>query len=46
MQKRAFNVIIAIYKQLYDRIHSGDYQNPNQLLSKTPDEVQEMLVGK
>jgi conserved oligomeric Golgi complex subunit 6 len=46
VQKRAFNVIIAIYKQLYERIHSGDYQNPNQLLSKTPAEVEQTLVGK
>lgn len=46
VQKRAFNVIVAIYKQLYERIHSGDYQNPDQLLSKTPDQVQKMLVGR
>lgn len=46
VQKRAFNVIIAIYKQLYERIHSGDYQNPEQLLSKTPEQVQNILVGR
>lgn len=45
VQKRAFNVIVAIYRQLYERIHSGDYQNPEQLLSKTPEQVQNMLVG-
>lgn len=45
VQKRAFNVIVAIYKQLYERIHSGDYENPEQLLNKTPEEVQ-TLVGR
>lgn len=46
IQKRAFNVIIAIYKQLYERIHSGDYASPEQLLSKTPEEVQNILGGR
>lgn len=46
VQKRAFNVIVAIYKQLYEKIHSGEYQNPDQLLSKTPEQVQNMLVGR
>ncbi|KAG5666792.1 hypothetical protein PVAND_014802 [Polypedilum vanderplanki] len=46
VKKRAFSVIAAIYKQLYEKIHSGDYQNPDQLLSKTPEEVQNMLIGK
>lgn len=46
VQKRAFNVIVAIYKQLYDRIHSGDYANPEHLLSKTPDQVQDILGGR
>lgn len=45
VQRRALNVIIAIYKQLYERIHSGDYQRPEQLLSKTPEQVAEMLCG-
>jgi hypothetical protein len=44
VQKRAYSVIVAIYKQLYERIYSGDYQNPEQLLSKTPDQVQAMLT--
>jgi hypothetical protein len=46
VQKRAFKVIVAIYKQLYERIHSGDYQNPEQLLSKTPEQVQNILEGR
>jgi hypothetical protein len=46
VQKRAFSVISAIYKQLYEKINSGDYQNPEQLLSKTPDDVHKALVGK
>lgn len=46
VRKRAFNVIVAIYKQLYERIHSGDYENPEHLLSKTPDQVQDILGGR
>lgn len=44
IQKRACSVVVAIYKQLYERIYSGEYQNPEQLLSKTPDQVQAMLT--
>lgn len=44
IQKRSFSVIVAIYKQLYEKIHSGDYQNPELLLRKTPEEVQKMLI--
>lgn len=44
IQKRAFSVIAAIYKQLYDKIHSGEYQNPEQLLNKTPEEVSKALM--
>lgn len=46
IQKRAFSVIAAIYKQLYEKIHSGEYPNPEQLLSKKPEEVHAMLVGR
>ncbi|CAG9810797.1 unnamed protein product [Chironomus riparius] len=46
VQKRAFSVIAAIYKQLYEKIHSGEYPNPDQLLSKKPEEVHAMLVGR
>lgn len=44
VMKRSYSVIVAIYKQLYEKIHSGDYQNPEQLLKKTPDEVQKLLI--
>lgn len=47
VQKRSFSVIIAIYKQLYDRVHDpvNDYKNNEMLFSKTPEEVTELLSG-
>lgn len=45
VQKRSFSVIVAIYKQLHERIYSGEYQNPEQLLKKTPDEVRDILLN-
>lgn len=44
IQNRSVAIIVAIYKQLYEKIHSGDYQNPDQLLKKTPEEVQKLLI--
>lgn len=47
VQKRSFNVIIAIYKQLYERVHNPEngYENPEKVFSKTPEQVGEMLSG-
>lgn len=47
IQKRSFSVIIAIYKQLYDRVHdpNSGYQNPEWVFHKTPEQVTEMLTG-
>ncbi|XP_053685467.1 conserved oligomeric Golgi complex subunit 6 [Sabethes cyaneus] len=47
VQKRSFNVIVAIYKQIYERIHdpSSGYENPEAVLSKTPEQVTELLCG-
>ncbi|EFA00369.1 conserved oligomeric Golgi complex subunit 6 [Tribolium castaneum] len=45
VQKRAFDVLLAIYKQLYEGVHNPDnlYENPGSILSKTPDELMKML---
>lgn len=47
VQKRSFNVIIAIYKQLYERVHSAEkgYDQPEKVFNKTPEEVTELLSG-
>jgi conserved oligomeric Golgi complex subunit 6 len=44
IRTRANNVISAIYKGIYEKIYSGDYQNPEQLLKKTPEEVHKLLI--
>ncbi|KAG4071058.1 hypothetical protein HA402_001495 [Bradysia odoriphaga] len=45
VQKRAQSVIVAIYKQLYERVHdpSNEYQNTGSVFKKTPEEVAELL---
>ncbi|ETN67849.1 component of oligomeric golgi family complex [Anopheles darlingi] len=47
VQKRSFNVIIAIYRQIYERINdpANGYTNPETILSKTPEQVAELLCG-
>uniref|UniRef100_A0A182LWZ2 Conserved oligomeric Golgi complex subunit 6 n=1 Tax=Anopheles culicifacies TaxID=139723 RepID=A0A182LWZ2_9DIPT len=47
VQKRSFNVIIAIYRQIYERINDpqNGYANPETILSKTPEQVAELLCG-
>jgi len=47
VQKRSFTVIIAIYKQLYERVHDPEngFQNPSSIFNKTPEEVSEYLSG-
>lgn len=46
VQKRAYNVILAIYKQLYDRIMDtvADENYSDNLFNKTPEEVAELLA--
>lgn len=46
MQKRTFDVLIAIYKQLYEQIHDSTnlYEMPDTILTKTPDELAQMLI--
>lgn len=47
-QRRAFEVICAIYKQLYDACHEPKnlYQNPSSLFSHTPEELLKMLCSQ
>lgn len=47
VQKRSFNVIVAIYKQIYDRIHdpAGGFERPETVFAKTPEQVAELLCG-
>lgn len=47
VQKRSFNVIVAIYKQIYERIHdpAGGFERPETVLAKTPEQVAELLCG-
>ncbi|XP_015521577.1 conserved oligomeric Golgi complex subunit 6 [Neodiprion lecontei] len=46
-QRRSFEVIGAIYKQLYDGCHDpkNNYQNPNSLFTRTPEELLKALVS-
>ncbi|XP_058793235.1 conserved oligomeric Golgi complex subunit 6 isoform X2 [Phymastichus coffea] len=46
-QRRAFELIGAIYKQLYEACHDPKnlYQNPNSLFSHTPDKLMKMLLA-
>ncbi|BFG06287.1 conserved oligomeric Golgi complex subunit 6 [Drosophila madeirensis] len=47
VQKRAFNVIVAIYKQIYERVHdpANGFEQPDQLLHKTPEQVAHILTA-
>lgn len=46
IRKRSFEVIIAIYKNLYSSIHNPNnkYENPNTIVRRTPEEVSELLA--
>lgn len=47
VQKRSFSVIVAIYQQLYDRVHdpANGYQESEKIFVRTPAEVTEFLSG-
>ncbi|XP_062131457.1 conserved oligomeric Golgi complex subunit 6 [Drosophila sulfurigaster albostrigata] len=47
VQRRAFNVIVAIYKQIYERVHdpANGFEQPEALLHKTPDQVSHILTA-
>lgn len=46
-QKRSFEVISAIYKQLYEACHDPKnlYQNSDSLFSRTPEELLKTLIS-
>ncbi|XP_075165581.1 conserved oligomeric Golgi complex subunit 6 [Haematobia irritans] len=46
VQKRSFNVIVAIYKQIYDRVHdpANGFEHPENIFSKTPEQVAKILA--
>lgn len=45
VQKRSFDLLLAIYKQLYEAVYNpaNQYENPVGILSKTPDELNSMF---
>lgn len=46
-QNRSFEVIGAIYKQLYEACHDPKnlYQNPTSLFSRTPEDLLQTLIS-
>lgn len=46
VQKRAFNVIVAIYKQIYERVHdpANGFEHPESIISQTPEQVAKILA--
>lgn len=46
VQRRAFEMIVAIYRQLYGAVHDPEnlYQNPGILMPRTPDQVLKLLA--
>lgn len=46
VQRRAFEVILAIYKNLYSAVHdpANKYENPEAIVRRTPAEVAELLA--
>nr|CAD7586319.1 unnamed protein product [Timema genevievae] len=46
VQRRSFEVIAAIYKQLYEAVHNPEnrYQNPELLMPRTPEDVHQLIL--
>lgn len=46
IQKRSFDVLLAIYNQLYAAIHNpvNLYENPNTILDTTPEELNKLVM--
>lgn len=46
VQKRAFDVLLAIYKQIYEGVHNPAnlYERPGEILGRTPDELAKLLA--
>lgn len=47
VKHRAFEVICTIYRQLYLAVHdpANGYQNPHLMVSRSPEQVQELLLS-
>uniref|UniRef100_A0A1B0DFS2 Conserved oligomeric Golgi complex subunit 6 n=1 Tax=Phlebotomus papatasi TaxID=29031 RepID=A0A1B0DFS2_PHLPP len=47
VRKRSFNVIIAIYRQLYEKVHDPEngYEDPSSVFSRSPEQVAQLLTG-
>lgn len=47
-QRRSFEIIGAIYKQLYEACHKPEnlYQNPYSLFNRTPEELSKVLSAQ
>lgn len=47
VKKRSFSVILAIYKQLYDRVHDPErgLQSPEWVFNRTPEQVADLFAG-
>lgn len=46
IQHRAYEVIIAVYKQLYKYVHdpANMYKDPSVLMPQSPEEIQQILL--
>ncbi|GLG95253.1 Conserved oligomeric Golgi complex subunit 6 [Gryllus bimaculatus] len=46
-QRRAFEVIVTVYQQLYDAVHdpANGYQHPDLLMTRSPQEVTHILMN-
>ncbi|KAG5883934.1 hypothetical protein JTB14_003756 [Gonioctena quinquepunctata] len=46
VQKRSFDVLLAIYKQLHQAVHNpvNNYENPHLIFNKTPEEMEKVLL--
>lgn len=45
VQKRSFEVLVAIYKQLYEAVYNKEngYQNPGVIFNRSPDDLATVL---
>ncbi|XP_050303106.1 conserved oligomeric Golgi complex subunit 6 [Anthonomus grandis grandis] len=45
VQKRSFGLLLAIYQQMYDAVQKPEnkYENPTEILSKTPEELNKLF---
>ena len=45
IQRHALSTIMSIYQQLYDAVHNpaNGYSNPNLIMPRTPQQIQDLL---